>query len=717
MSFGAPWMLWALPLVAVPIVIHLLQRRRYQRVEFGAMEFLRRAMRRMRRRVLLEDVLLLALRTLAILIAILALARPGADAAPTLLARAARSEIVVLDASLSMNHRSAGESAFERAVTQAAARLAEADPRRGARGAVIVAGLRAERIAVGEPDAARAALLALPGAGAGRADLAGACEAALRTAEDFGAGAPPRVTLYSDMQASSWDLARLELPALARLGEAGVPVEIVDVGAQQRDNVAVTEIALGEGRWIQGDALEFSVRIRNFGASATEVQAECFLDGDPVASETLRLDALGVAEWPLQLQPRAIGSRAVEIRISHDGLAEDDARAAAFELIEALDLALFGEPAVRDEAPGTCDALLSYLDLGEGAPLRPVLHPVAALDATALAEVEIAILADPGRVDLAAARALVEFLDAGGGLLVALGPRTGPEDLAALREALAAPVELLPVRRAGDPFARLRVLDPDHPALRFFREPRWLPLLTEVPFASWRPLRAEAGARAVLAFARDTELADEGLALVEHDAGAGTVAWLAAAPCSLWNRMEEVPSGTLALLYDLLFHLAPRSSQPSASEVGAPLELMLAAAPTEVVLRDPAGARVATQPAWSAAAGARRTTVRLLEAAEASGVWRAELTVPLRDGGEERRELRLAVHSPAEESDLRPVDAEALRAQLPPGIALASPSAAEDAADATADQRHDWSGLFWRVVLALFLAETLLAAFLDRRRQ
>ena len=86
-------MLWALPLVSVPIIIHLLQRRRFRKVQFSAMEFLERALRRTRRRVLLEDMLLLLLRTLAVLFLILALARPTSEGLPLALGRRTKKEL------------------------------------------------------------------------------------------------------------------------------------------------------------------------------------------------------------------------------------------------------------------------------------------------------------------------------------------------------------------------------------------------------------------------------------------------------------------------------------------------------------------------------------------------------------------------------------------------------------------------------------------------
>ena len=59
-----------------PIIIHLLNRRRFRVVQWAAMDFLREAMQRNRRIMQLRDILLLCLRTLAVLFFGLALARP-----------------------------------------------------------------------------------------------------------------------------------------------------------------------------------------------------------------------------------------------------------------------------------------------------------------------------------------------------------------------------------------------------------------------------------------------------------------------------------------------------------------------------------------------------------------------------------------------------------------------------------------------------------------
>src|ERR1043166_1376800 len=53
-------------LVATPIIIHLINRIRFRRVKWAAMEFLLKAQKRMRRRKILEQLILLFLRCLLV---------------------------------------------------------------------------------------------------------------------------------------------------------------------------------------------------------------------------------------------------------------------------------------------------------------------------------------------------------------------------------------------------------------------------------------------------------------------------------------------------------------------------------------------------------------------------------------------------------------------------------------------------------------------------
>ena len=76
MGFLNPGLLGLLGLGAVPILIHLLHRRRYQVIRWPAMQFLLTAQVKTRQRLRLENLLLLLLRTLAVLLLAVSAARP-----------------------------------------------------------------------------------------------------------------------------------------------------------------------------------------------------------------------------------------------------------------------------------------------------------------------------------------------------------------------------------------------------------------------------------------------------------------------------------------------------------------------------------------------------------------------------------------------------------------------------------------------------------------
>src|SRR5438874_10723896 len=63
-------------LASIPIIIHILNRRRYKTVSWAAMEFLLRALKKNRRRLKFEQWILLATRCLVLLLVATALARP-----------------------------------------------------------------------------------------------------------------------------------------------------------------------------------------------------------------------------------------------------------------------------------------------------------------------------------------------------------------------------------------------------------------------------------------------------------------------------------------------------------------------------------------------------------------------------------------------------------------------------------------------------------------
>ena len=104
--------------VAIPIIIHLLARRRFKRIRWAAMDFLVDAERRNRRRINMEDWILLALRCLAVFLIGLLMARPflPPSGLPAGWRGSEQTErIFVLDDSFSMGYESANGTSFSKA--------------------------------------------------------------------------------------------------------------------------------------------------------------------------------------------------------------------------------------------------------------------------------------------------------------------------------------------------------------------------------------------------------------------------------------------------------------------------------------------------------------------------------------------------------------------------------------------------------------------------
>ena len=82
MTFLNTFILAGLVAVSFPIIIHLFNRRKAKVVEWGAMKFLLDSLVHRKRRVLLEEAVLMALRCLLLAALVLAVARPFSPVQP-----------------------------------------------------------------------------------------------------------------------------------------------------------------------------------------------------------------------------------------------------------------------------------------------------------------------------------------------------------------------------------------------------------------------------------------------------------------------------------------------------------------------------------------------------------------------------------------------------------------------------------------------------------
>src|SRR5947207_4356920 len=121
MGFLAPALLFGLAALAIPPIVHLLNRRRFDVVDWAAMQFLHTS-ERTRKKVFLEQILLMLLRMGVLLLLVLGVASPWvrlpwlAKIAP----RPNRDVVIVLDGSFSMGYTKDGRSAHDAAKDWAA---------------------------------------------------------------------------------------------------------------------------------------------------------------------------------------------------------------------------------------------------------------------------------------------------------------------------------------------------------------------------------------------------------------------------------------------------------------------------------------------------------------------------------------------------------------------------------------------------------------------
>jgi hypothetical protein len=199
MTFLQPWVLVALPLLSLPLIIHLINQRRFQTVQWGAMQFLLSAKALSSGYSKLRHWLIMLLRMLAVAAVILAVGRP-LSRGWLALAGGGRPDtaIIILDRSPSMQARDQAIEGTKLATgrTQLAASLALLAPSR----CLYLASPDEDPIAI-DP----ASLNELPAAGpaAASTDVSGLLRAAYDHIRDNAAGTT-EIWICSDERANDW---------------------------------------------------------------------------------------------------------------------------------------------------------------------------------------------------------------------------------------------------------------------------------------------------------------------------------------------------------------------------------------------------------------------------------------------------------------------------------------------------------------------------------
>lgn len=426
-----------------PVIIHLLNRRRYKVVQWAAMDFLREAMQRNRRIMQLRDVLLLVLRTAAVLLFGLALARPffserresSSDRLPV-------HAIVLLDNSLSMGYESLEGTLLTKAQDKARAYIDRLPA--GSKISVIpVCGSR-EGYSPDPHDTKEAAIESLEkietvDRSATFLQAMAEADKARQAAEQLA----KRIVLFTDQQQTNWrSLAAEQLKDLP-------PVQVVDVSSESGQNAWVADLSVQDGLADIETPTTIVVEIAYCGLETPrDVPVKLYLEeaviGDklvtlPPGEGAVEVDFQHVftalSEMPEPGRPVYVSLRAA---IGRDELPADDERFLVTPVVAALPVVFVDQYGADDEDP-------IRQRLGETLRLRRLLAPKAVredsprqvvqirhlrleeLSQENLADARLVVLAGLSTIDEGSVSLLREYVEQGGQLLLAAGADFQPQ--------------------------------------------------------------------------------------------------------------------------------------------------------------------------------------------------------------------------------------------------------------------------------------------------
>lgn len=686
------------PLILVPVVIHLLNKKFPKLVLFSSVEFIRRSIAQRSKLMRWRHWLLTLVRVIVVVLALLAFLQPflpRTDGTPPQ-ANQKRQVVIVLDHSFSMERQDGLMTLRGRAGAEALRILDSL----GADDVVqVIAAGRDSSACFSDfstnTAAARAFINAL-GSGYERADFGKAVEAAAGQLRELKGGS--EVYFISDFQRTNWsDAAFSALPPSSR-------IFFVPVGDPQADppaNRAVTHAEIVSGAVLSGGEVTLAVQIANHSATALDEPLEAVIDGRVSFEARAKAAPWSVQRLPLQIRAPGPGWHTIHVRLkSADSLPLDDAFHLPLHVTEKEEVILATDDPDDSLTLRFLEAAINPY-AGNAGSLLPRRVQASKLTPEDLASSSKIVLTRLGKLPQPQIRALADFLKSGGGALYFLDGGHDAENARALSEwftqAEAVPLRLTHRHAAAAPgaegaqIARGRF---DSRFLRLFRGTGREGLAQLSFYETWQTSAADR-AEVLLTYADGTP------ALAQGTPGLGTLLmgnFSVAEIASNIARQRLFP----AWIQELTAQLSGERTITTRYEPGDAMEAEAWASEVEKAdFNSPAG--------------------RPLQSSRAINGQRITLTVPAREPGfytltDSKKKLTalLAANISPEESDLRRLEGETVPQQ-----------AAQDAVNA----QHLTAGVDYREVahgapvfhwfiwaaLVLLALETLLQTHVRRR--
>lgn len=668
-------LLFFLPIVVLPILLHLITVYRLRTVELSTFRFLMSSYVQQRRRVRLLEWLLMLLRTAFVALIILALSRPELSGLRWLPGATASGDVALLiDAGPTMTIRSGGTASLERAKATATAivRLLSSDSRVTVIRAAEQPEVLITRFAA-DPEAIVQAIEAIEPAAAD-VDLGAALE---QVYPPGAADVPRRVYVITDARQSRWQRLTRH-PVLQRIGPA-THFAVIDVGPTEPVlNLAVLGRVPDQAlRPIVGLPVMLDATVQNCSSEEpAETILSVMLDGRQVHRVNLALSPGQRVHRRLAVTPTRAGLIRGRLELPADAFAEDDTSLFCLAVAPNLVVLLVTPPPADDQS---ADSRL-FLEAALTAPANAAAHDVgpqqlaAALDLhtvtadaisdEALNRSDVVVLADVP-LDEATARRVRAFVDGGGGLLVLPGPSV---QIAPYNDHLLVRPGG-PALRLGEPvgdpddeasFQVLGDVDLNHPTLNVFEPEAQRDQLSRIMLYRWFPLTLSSEDGGAAADVRILmRLADRTPVLAETRIGAGKVL-LAGIPGSPnWSNLP-LQGRFVPLVLRALAHLCRGAPAQVPAGVApnhpAPIVLSEQWATAQVQVTDPAGTPHTIDMHRSG-----RLFVGAMRATGARGYYDVQIT-PRGDDAAQRTKLGFAVNLDHDLEDMAGLDEAGFRA-------------------------------------------------------
>ncbi|PYT09481.1 MAG: hypothetical protein DMF60_02520 [Acidobacteria bacterium] len=539
MAFLNPIFLLGAMAAALPVLVHLVRRTRAPRIQFPSLMFLRKIEQKTIRRRKLRNLLLLLMRCAALLLLALAFARPFFTGSNPVSASGDHiSTVILVDGSYSMRYG----DVFNRARQSARNMIndAAADEQLSivffAKSYQVLMPLKADH-------AEAAAALNQMQPGLDSTDYLQAIQAGDAILKDAGRG-QHRIYLISDFQDAGWNRAapQVKLAPDVKL----FPIDVSDAKAA---NLAASGVIADPVVYAQKYAGKIVARFSNFGLEDVDTAAVEFKLNDlPVERKPLKLTAGATHNVEFTGFNVPDGSNRATVEITGDSFTLDNKFFFAIRRdnqtrVLAIDTAGRG----RSES----FFLQQSLAAGENNQHALTAKTAGSVNPSELDPYRVVIVNDALGITEGLAAGLRNFVERGGGLILAAGKHTDASDFNRLLGSIA-PAQLGEVVQSRG-YALMSQVKTDHPIFgAFARSGR----LTSTRVYGYHRATAKEGALTIAA------LDDGSPILVEGSAGRGKVLLITTTLDTSWNDLPLTPM-FLPLVRQMLEYLGGREAASS----------------------------------------------------------------------------------------------------------------------------------------------------------